>query len=61
MITRVGVDHGRGGRLTFDDIQSDFNTTADGCSPGHSTPHDLVSPGETVVEVQARELEMEEL
>ena len=47
--------------LAFDDLQSDSDTTADGCSPKHLTPHELGLSEETVIEVHARESEVEEL
>ena len=47
--------------LTFDDPWSDSDATADGRSPTCSTPWELGSPGETAVEVHARESEVEEL
>ena len=48
-------------RLTFDDPQSDSDTTAGGHSPRRLTLRELGSPRETVVEVHARESEVEEL
>ena len=48
-------------RLAFDDLWSDSNATAGGCSPGRSTPWEPGSLRETVVEVHARDSEVEEL
>ena len=48
-------------RLTFDDPRSDSDTTAGGCSPVCSAPHEPGSLRETVVEVHAQESEVEEL
>ena len=47
--------------LTFDDLWSDSNATISGCSPVRLTLWELGSPGETTVEVHARESEVEEL
>ena len=47
--------------LTFDDPQSDSDATAGGHSLVHSTPQEPGSPREMVVEVHARESEVEEL
>ena len=47
--------------LTFNDLQSDSYTTADGHSPRCVTPRELGSPGEMAVKVHTRELEVEEL
>ena len=48
-------------QLAFDDLQSDSDTTADGCSPRCPTPHELGSPNEVAVEVHTRESEVEDL
>ena len=48
-------------RLAYDDLQSDSNTTADGCSSRRLTLHELGSPMETAVEVHVRESEVEDL
>ena len=48
-------------RLAYDDLWSDFNTTADGHSPRCLTPHEPGSPMEAVVEVHVRESEVEDL
>ena len=48
-------------RLAFDDPWLDSDTTADGHSPRRLTPCEPVLPGETEVEVRARESEVEEL
>ena len=47
--------------LTFDDPQSDSDTTVGGRSPMRLTPQEPGSPQETAVEVHAWESEVEEL
>ena len=48
-------------QLTYDDPQVDSDATTDGHSPRCPTPHELGSPMEAVVEVHARESEVEDL
>ena len=48
-------------QLTFNDPQSDSNTTADDRSLRCPTPQEPGSPIEAAVEVHARELEVEDL
>ena len=48
-------------RLAFDDLWLDSDATDDGCSPRRLTLHELGLPMEAVVEVHARESEVEDL
>ena len=47
--------------LTFDDLHSDSDATAGGCSLVCLTPQEPGLPKETAVEVHAQESEVEEL
>ena len=48
-------------RLAYEDLWSDSDATADGCSLRRLTPLELGSPMEVVVEVHMRESEVEDL